>query len=549
MPALMLAVIALLGMSAPALAAHSPSADAHGPLMLEEPPRYGMYYDRYEPAFYTGFAPRTDDPQRVHLHLGRGNQLRVTAVLSDDTVRDYAADLLNRYRTYRALIDNGRLVLTQNLGFEEFERTIRDAHIEQLVSEQSTLPEDAVRERNLQLMEQLNPGRVFRIRMPLDELVRRWVAQVQPADHVGMNRDRQLELINRMLPTRSFVDTLEPGLATDLAALVKRCPQSADDQASLDDVRPAFAALLTRVTHGLYPIRDGALRANEFTAIYPVGTFNQYTIFHGRQIPEYPTPGRRALMVHQRTLTVDHVPTDDIYSYFPWLPYMHVGTRLHNAVHTLFWKMQPAETAFLPPAWRSVSRGSRDGEPFRYLWLLSRGPMSHGCTHLNAGHIAELRQILPADTDQLDRVQMFLNTSYRYDVFDIDGDFEPEVMGVRYFIAYALKDNRPDQLRAPDERHAYYEWLYGGELTYDAADRGIFQHIKDGQFIDHTAVDGAEYDRIALREADYETEKVQFYQMVDIAFVRELRKVGVHHPFPGLADGLARAADQRSHPK
>ena len=58
--------------------------------MLEEPPRYGMYYDRYEPAFYTGFAPRTLDPQRIHLHLGRGNQLRVTVVLGDDVLREYA---------------------------------------------------------------------------------------------------------------------------------------------------------------------------------------------------------------------------------------------------------------------------------------------------------------------------------------------------------------------------------------------------------------------------------------------------------------------------
>lgn len=41
---------------------------------------YGVYYDRREPSFYTGFAPRTPDPRRLHLHVGRGNQLRVTAV-------------------------------------------------------------------------------------------------------------------------------------------------------------------------------------------------------------------------------------------------------------------------------------------------------------------------------------------------------------------------------------------------------------------------------------------------------------------------------------
>src|SRR5262245_41142434 len=142
---------------------------ANGPasLQLEERPSFGVYYDRYEPAFYTGFAPRTNDPRRIHLHLGRGNQLRATVVLADDVLHDYAQDLLTRFRTYRALIKDGRLTLTQNQGFEEFERTLTKTHIEDLVSVQRTLSADVVREQNLRLMEQLNPGRVLRIQMPL----------------------------------------------------------------------------------------------------------------------------------------------------------------------------------------------------------------------------------------------------------------------------------------------------------------------------------------------------------------------------------------------
>src|SRR5262249_24698689 len=322
--------------------------------------------------------------------------------------------------------------------------------------------------------------------------------------------------------------------AAQLVTLVKRCPQGVIDKPSLDDVTTLFSALFARVTHGIYPVNQGTLRFDEFTAIYPVGTFNEYTTYHGRQIPEYPTPGRRALTTHQRTLTIDHIPTDTCYSYSPWIPYMHVGTRLHNAIHTLYWQMRPTETPFLPASWRSASPGSRDGEPFSYLWLLSRGPMSHGCTHLNIGHISELRQILPTDEDQLDQVDMFLNKSSLYDVFDIDGDFQPEVMGVRYFIAYALKDNKPDHLRVLDDRHAYYDWLYGGELEYDPADRGIFQHIRDGRFLDRTAIDGTEYESIELYEEQYEIEKIQFYRLVDIPFARELRKVSLHHPFPGV---------------
>jgi hypothetical protein len=526
-------VVALMGCVA-VLATPLRGAAAEAASMLEEAPLYGMYYDRYEPAFYTGFAPRARDPHCVHLHLGRGNQLRVTVVLEDDVVREYAEDLRDRSRTYRALIDAGRLVLTQNAGFEEFETTLAAAHVEQLVSEQAALPDEEVRARNLHLMEQLNPGRIFHIRIPLDELMRRWAAQVRPADQVHMDTERQLELVNLMLPTRLFVAELQPDVAARLKALVQLCTPGDGGDRALDGLRPAFTQLLAQVSHGIYPVRDGALRFDEFTAIYPVGTLNQYTTYRGRQIPEYPTPGRRALTTHQRTLTVDHVPTNAIYSYFPWLPYMHVGPRLHNAVHTLFWRMKPAETSFLPPAWRSMSRGSRNGVPYEYLWLLSRGPMSHGCTHLNAGHISELRQMLPSDTEALYQVDLFLNTSYLYDVFDIDGDLEPEVMGVRYFIAYSLKNDKPDRLRVRDERHTYYDWLYGGDLQYDPEDRGVFRGIKDGRFIDRKAVDGREYERIPLHEADYESEKIQFYRMVDIPFARELRKVGTHHPFPGL---------------
>jgi hypothetical protein len=513
-----------------------PSARAAGgdgdKRMLEEPPQYGLYYDEYEPAFYTGFAPRTVDPQRLHLHLGRGNQLRVTAVLGGDGLHEYARDLLARRRTYRALVDRGRLQLTQNGALQEFERTLADAEIERLVSEEATLSSEAIEERNLQLLERFNPGRVFRIRMPVDELLRRWLAGLRPEDHRQMDRAGQLELINRLLPTRLFVAELDHATSAELETLVRRSPPGPADAAVLDALRPAFLQLFERVTGGIYPVRDGAVQFAEFTAIYPVGTFNEYTSLRGRPIPQYPTPGRRALTTHQRTRTEDHVPTVGVYSYFPWLPYMHVGTNMHNALHTLFWRMKPAETSFLPPAWRARTDGN--GEPYQYLWLLSRGPMSHGCTHVSPGHISELRQVLPSRSEQLGEVDLFHNRAFDYDVFDIDGDFAPEVMGVRYFIAYSLKNDRPDRLRVRNERRAYYEWLYAGELGYDDADRGVFATARDGRFIGRTAVAGAEYQHIPLYEAPYEPEKIQFYRLVDIPFAKELRKVGVRHPFPGL---------------
>lgn len=495
---------------------------------------YGIYYDRREPSFYTGFAPRTPDPRRLHLHVGRGNQLRATAVLADDVLREYARDLWQRWQTYRALIAAGRLVPTQNHAFDEFEQRVRDVELDRLVREEKTLAPDALRERNLALLERLNPGRVFRIRMALDGVVRRWAAEVRLDERRHLDAARRLELVNLLLPTRLWVTELEPGVASSVDALVARVPSSSGAPVT-PELRAGFVALLARVSGGLYPVRDGQIVFDEFTAVYPVGTFNEYTAWNGKRIPYYPTPGRRTLTTHQRTLTVDHIPTDESYSYSPWLPYMHVGTNMHNSFHTLWWQMEPARTGFLPATWRSGAPESSDGKQYRYLWLLSRGPMSHGCTHVNVGHIAELRQLLPAETERLYDVDVFYNQSPLYDVFDVDGDLTPEVMGVRYFVAYSLHDKTPDALRAPIERHAYYAWLYAGDLDYDADDHGVFHDVHDGRFAGRNAVVGREYRQVALREARYEPERVQFYRLVDIPFARELRKVSVHHPFPGLA--------------
>ena len=68
---------------------------------------HGVLFYWYEPSFYTGFAPRTQDPSRPHIQLSRGNQLRVTLVLGPDELDNYADDLLLRYNTYQQLLDKG----------------------------------------------------------------------------------------------------------------------------------------------------------------------------------------------------------------------------------------------------------------------------------------------------------------------------------------------------------------------------------------------------------------------------------------------------------
>src|SRR5262249_44835403 len=148
-------------------------------------------------------------------------------------------------------------------------------------------------------------GRVFRIRMPIDDVVRRWVSELRPEDRRRLDETRRLELVNLMLPNRLWVTELPSRVAADVDALAARAAAGA----SAADLRAPFVALLARVSGGRYPVRGDALAFDEFTAVYPVGTFNEYTTWNGRRIPEFPTPGRRTLTTHQRTLTIDHIPT------------------------------------------------------------------------------------------------------------------------------------------------------------------------------------------------------------------------------------------------
>ena len=77
-----------------------------------QPPQ-GVYFYWYEPSFYTGFAPRTQDPQRLHIRLSRGNQVRVTVVLGDPELDAYLDDLKEEiiYAKDLALDEDSRVLV------------------------------------------------------------------------------------------------------------------------------------------------------------------------------------------------------------------------------------------------------------------------------------------------------------------------------------------------------------------------------------------------------------------------------------------------------
>src|SRR6185436_21110724 len=117
------------------------------------------------------------------------------------------------------------------------------------------------------------------------------------------------------------------------------------------------------------------------------------------------------------------------------LPYQYAGGITYNAFHNAGVRCQLNSTPFLPSQWRKVA-GERSGKPYENLWIVGRGPTSHGCTRLPSGHMSELRHIVPSGSSALEQVATFRDLAQCYDVFDLAGSAKPEVMGVQYYLAY-----------------------------------------------------------------------------------------------------------------
>lgn len=505
----------------------------------------GIFFYRLEPMFYTGFAPRIQDPRMVHTYLGRGNQLRVTAVLSEQALGEYLQDIALRYLTVQALIDEGKLELTQNTQWERFKTIIDAEGIMALAAGSEFMDDEAYRAMALTKMAALNPGRVFHIKIDMRERLRDW-AETELAGAGASDPRAGLAVVNGMLPTRFKLTNMTAALAEKLDAAA--AAWSAYAQAGTDVGFEAFFAAASDLFHeaagGVYSINEhGYMDHWEFTAIYPVGTLNQYVQHEGKQIPLYPCPGVRQVCYHQRTKVADHISETGSYGFTPWIPYMHVGSRLHNSFHSLWFRIDARSYSEIPDEWRAVTEGKREDTPYPYLWLVSRGPMSQGCTHVNAGFLNELRQIFPSTEENLSQVITFRNKYQHYDVFDIDGNGEPEVMGVAYFHAYALSNKKPAKRRAPAERKAFYEWLYGSGYRYDENDRVIFEEAVTSAFVGKKAEEGRVYRDIPLYEAEYFGESIQFYKTQPVDFIRELRRVAVGYDLDERILGLSQPVE------
>ena len=494
---------------------------------------YGVFFNTYDPNFYTGFAPRVQEKERITIHVARGNQMRIRMVLSDKTIMNYLSDQVARHNLYQEMINKKIITLTTNMAWEKYHERVTEEKLEELVATRTSYSDAQWREINLKYIEHLVPGRLHHIHRDFNQMVEnfaRKLARETPGDDLAT----KLDLINGFFPHRIFLTDLskEQNTAfTQLSALAK--------SGDTDTFRRQAPAFFNAITNNIYIIDKGMLDFYEFTTIYPVGTYDATTVYRGMTIPKITTTGVWWLTPRMSgsgiTGVIDYISPRGYYGVMPWIPYQHAGGRLYNAFHNPGISNWIGGHPLLPPQWKNVTKGSRNGKPFLRISVTSRGPVSHGCTRLNSGHLAEFREMLPSTSSDMEHIMVYRSLSPDYDVFDLDGDGKDQVMGVQYYIAFRHNKSRvAKQIWAQNNRKDFYRWLYGDEINYGPIGNVTFHEAYNGAFIHRKAVRGKKYEHIGLYEAPYEPELLQFYVIKGmnrfsrkaVEFNTEMRRVG-----------------------
>ncbi len=498
----------------------------------------GVLFYWYEPSFYTGFAPRTQDPSRAHIQLSRGNQLRVTLVLGPDELDNYADDLVLRADTYQQLLDNKIISLTVNKEYERFTSSIEQSGTRKLAASRNSLAPEIYRAKSTELIATLNPGRVFVIQMPLSRVLESWQQHLAAITEQDLtNKVVQLDAANALLPGRINLYALTPEQLELLQAAASIVRQGAGTD------NPAFAAKATEflqaATGGHYPVKDGNIEAVEFTRIYPVGTLQAMIKYKQWRLSSFGVTGIWHLIPRKigrgQLGMVDYLSPNPGYGFIPLLQYQHATGKFYNAFHNAGVRTQLNAARFVPKEWKHIPGERNPKKAYQNLWIASRGPASHGCTRLPSGGMTELRHMLPSASDLLEKIATYRNLPQCYELFDIDGNGTPEVMGIKYYLAFAGKGHTPTNAYAQNNRKDFYAWLYGDNVSYNPDDSAVIKDTQTCRFVGRKAKEARSFANQPLYEAEYYPDQIQFYKLHPTSFQtpkgftfnRELRRIGI----------------------
>jgi hypothetical protein len=509
----------------------------------------------YYPSFYTGFAPRVEDPNRIHFHLSRGNQARLTSPLDEMTVLTYLYGLKKRSEIYTAMIQSKTIVPLQHKLVDSYRSIISSDSYNILQSidgfEKGQISREQFYQKSLATLKALNPGRVFDIRIDLRAKALAWrdsdLKRVADDAHragandtaaiksyLGKNSKDAIVVTNNLLLGRINDTFLSDSQLLKLAGLISAVASPTSDNSFVESTVDYFNDVTAGryafrvVVNGQYrnavecsPASSCTLAYSELTAIYPNGSVRQSVNDRdGNLIPMIRENGVTKF-VERSYHDVDHIRQEPYYGYIPKMDYTNTGNGIHN----------PAVRTYLPSA---KYKGLHDtlGIPKTddTLWIVSRGEVSHGCTRFAAGHVLEVREIFPSNPRRMTSLNYTGNNSTDYDLFDVDGSGQLRVMGVDYLIAYAIVSDSGNGYREGNglvheafQKDAFYNFLYGKNQFVMNNNQYVFTNPYISYFIGKPTDDRANAFSVQVQgnyplyEQAYEKDKLQFYDIPKVS--------------------------------
>ncbi|MGH1468237.1 MAG: hypothetical protein ACRBBP_05065 [Bdellovibrionales bacterium] len=493
----------------------------------------------YYPTFYTGFAPRQQAPNRIHIRLSRGNQTRVSIILDEKTVMDYVYDLQARSDFYTKMTSHGYINISPRKSdltphVEYFSSVVANSDVPSIISafKSGQDSKEALYQKSLEQLKKFNSHRIFDINLNLSKELLAWRDEALSSANAEIGKQEAMTLVNLMLwarvnTIRSLTDTetaglqnlknkasvlSEEGFVFEAVKLLKSVTDDKYDFKVLEKTTMKFVDALNCLS-----LDSCTLNYTELSSIYPTGSYEGSTRDdNGNRINLYATVGVNAFLDGGSRGDVDHIRKEQYYGFAPKMDYEDLGNGYHNPAVRL-WPN------------RSTKEVLKINSGHSALWSVKRGRVSSGCARLPSGHIWELRNTMPVQNALVKNVYWFGNDSRDFDLYDIDADGTREIMGVKYYIQYdltgstGLAKREGEGLKLNDNVLEYYEDLYGSRGVYTLADASLVFHNPSISI--HTASDiwgsGRSPKKVVSRktvqgdfklyEQPYEQDKIQFY--------------------------------------